>query len=154
MDWHALVNGGLDRPATFAGVGYAPCEGRHRGITEQGRSREIKQPGGNDAAAAPDLRDLCQFEIVLKVFRIPQRRRFSVDDTGLFPGIRCLEDREPLRVGCHYAVFDAVVHHLDEVAGTAGAAMEIALLGGSPILAARLVASGRARSVATTWCEC
>src|SRR5215471_6788096 len=67
MDWHALVNSGLDRPATFAGVGHAPCEGRHRGITEQGRSREIKQPGGDDAAAAPDLRDLCQFEIVLKV---------------------------------------------------------------------------------------
>ena len=153
MDGHALVDGGFDGPATFTGVGHPPCEGRQRGIPDQGRSRQIKQPGSDDTAAAPDLSDLRQFEIVLKVLRIPQRCRFGVDDARLLPGIGRLEDCKPLRIGRHHPVFDAVVHHFDEVAGTTRSAMQIALLGRSGCLAARLVASGRARNVAATRSE-
>src|SRR5262245_54328874 len=55
---HALIYGGLDRPAAFAGVGYPPPEFRQCGIPDQGCGREIEQPGGDDGAAAPDLRNV------------------------------------------------------------------------------------------------
>ena len=56
-------------------------------------------------------------------------------------GVGVVEDVEAFGVGGHDAVLDAVVHHLDEVAGAVGSAVEIAMLGG----AADLLASGRAR---------
>ena len=41
------------------------------------------------------------------------------------------QDVQALGVGGHQAVLDAVVDHLDEVAGAAGAAVQVALLGGA-----------------------
>src|ERR1700733_1296604 len=55
-----------------------------------------------------------------------------------------VEDVETLSIGGHDAVLHAVVDHLDEVAGTAGAAMKVALFGG----AAYFVPPGGAGNVA------
>ena len=55
-----------------------------------------------------------------------------------------VEDVEAFGVGGHEAVFDAVVDHLDEVAGAVGSAVEVAVFGG----AAELLAAGGARSYA------
>ena len=43
-------------------------------------------------------------------------------------GIGVAQNVEALGVGLHHAVFDAVVHHLDEMAGAARAGMDIAAL--------------------------
>src|SRR5262249_58249063 len=54
-----------------------------------------------------------------------------------------LQNLESLRVGLHQAILDAVVHHLDEVAGAVRSRMNITTLG------ARIatVAAGRSRHV-------
>src|SRR5436309_11856663 len=62
-----------------------------------------------------------------------------------FAGVGVLENVQALRVGRHQTVLDAVVNHLDEMAGAGGAAVKIALFGG----ATYFVASGSARNVAT-----
>jgi hypothetical protein len=38
------------------------------------------------------------------------------------------QDVQPLRLNGHDAIFDAVVHHLDEVPGAGGATMQVAFL--------------------------
>ena len=53
------------------------------------------------------------------------------------------QDAEALSVGGHEAVLDAVVHHLDEVAGAIGTAVQVTLLGS----AVKVLAPGRARCV-------
>src|SRR5205823_179327 len=63
--------------------------------------------------------------------------------------IRVAENVESLRVGLHEAVLDAVVDHLDEVAGAGGTAVEIALF----CRALHLFAAGRARDVAAAGSE-
>src|SRR5579859_7400993 len=55
-----------------------------------------------------------------------------------------MDDVETFRIGSHDAVLYAVVHHLDEVAGAAGAAMKVALFRG----ATYFVASRGARDIA------
>ena len=62
----------------------------------------------------------------------------------LLADVGVLQDAQTLGVGGHDAVFDSVVDHLDEVAGSVRTAMQVALFGG----AAQLLASGRARDVA------
>src|SRR5207245_11680426 len=62
------------------------------------------------------------------------------------------EHVEPLGVGRHETVLDAVVHHLDEVAGAAGPAVQVAQVGGAAgSIAARasLAAGGRGDVAAT-----
>ncbi len=54
------------------------------------------------------------------------------------------QNAQPLGVGGHEAVLDAVVNHLDEMAGAVRTAVQIALLGG----AVQLLASRSARRVA------
>ena len=54
-------------------------------------------------------------------------------------GVRIAKDVEALGIGLHEAVLDAVVHHLDEMACAARAAVHVPLFGG----AAYLLASGR-----------
>src|ERR1700722_321925 len=72
---HRLVNGGLDRPTPFAGVGNSARELRQRGILDERRCGQIEQPGGDDAAAPPYFRDVAQVEVKLVMLRIAQRRR-------------------------------------------------------------------------------
>ena len=70
-----------------------------------------------DAAAPPHLGDVGEVEV--EALRPPAALVES----------RVAQDVEALGIGLHQAVFDAVVDHLDEVAGAARAAVEVALLG-------------------------
>src|SRR3974377_947310 len=141
-----LVDRGLDRPAPFAGIGDAAGKFRESGVVEQGDGREIQQPRGNDAAAAPDFRDIFQVKVVLIVLGVAKRGGFGIDDVILLADIGGANDSEAFGIGSHDAVFDAVVDHLDEVAATIGATMQIPLFRG----AADFVATGRARDIADT----
>src|SRR5262245_48888393 len=75
------------------------------------------------------------------MFRIPKRRGLGVDGAALLADVGMLQNVEALSVRRHQAVFDAVVHHLDEMPGAARSTMQIAFLRG----AAGLFASSRAR---------
>ena len=90
-----------------------------------------KQPGGDDAAAPPDFGDVAEVEIVLVVLGIAERRRFGIDLFRVLADVGVLQDGEALGIGGHDAVLDAVVHHLDEVTGAVGAAVQIAVFGGA-----------------------
>src|SRR5262245_1493937 len=57
---------------------------------------------------------------------------------------RVAEDVKAFGIGLHQPVLDAVVHHLDEVAGAGGAAIDVALFGG----AAELLTAGSSGNVA------
>ena len=64
-----------------AGIGNPASEVRQAGILDQGGRRKVEQPGGDHAAAAPDLRNVWQVEIVLIVFRITKGCRLRIDRT-------------------------------------------------------------------------
>src|SRR3974390_307300 len=61
--------GGLDRrkdgPAAFAGVGDAPGVAIELGLFEERDGGEVEEPGGDDTAAAPNLSDVGEIQIVL-----------------------------------------------------------------------------------------
>src|SRR5262249_61528399 len=65
------------------------------------------------------------------------------------PNIGRVQHIEAFGIGSHDPVLDAVMDHLDEVAGTVWPAVQIALLRS----ALRLVTPWRARDVAHAWCE-
>src|ERR1700684_963379 len=75
---------------------------------------------------------------------IAQRRRLRIDRGGFLADIRGFEDPEAFGVGGHYSVFDAVMDHLDEMAGAVRSAMQITLLSG----AASLFAPRRPQDIA------
>src|SRR3954453_9380935 len=83
-------------------------------------STKIEEPGGDDRSPPPGLGNVRQVE------REPLIRR------ELFGG-PSLEEIEALRISLHQAIFDPIVHHLDEMARTGRAGMDVALLG--PIVA-------------------
>src|SRR5204862_2601436 len=85
----------------------------------------------HNASAPPDLGDVGQVQIVADVFG------------QVFAGC-ILEDVEALGIGLHHSVLDAVVHHLDEVSGARGPAVDVSVFGG----AAHFFASGSACDVA------
>src|SRR5262249_60656577 len=109
----------------------------------------MEKPGRDPAAAPPALGDIRKVELVLVVLAIAQRGGLGVDDVFLCADIGRLENPQSLGVGSHHAVFDPVVHHLDEMAAAARPAMQVALLGGS----AGAFASWRSRNVAAARCE-
>ncbi len=142
---HGLVDGRLDRPAALAGVRNAAGELRQLLVLQQGLGRQVQQPGGDHAAPPPDFGDVAQVEVVLIVFGIAQRRRFGVDLFLVLADVGVLQNGQPLGIGRHDAVLDAVVDHLDEVPGPVGAAVQIAVLGGAGrilFLAARRARGG------------
>ena len=141
---NAFVNCRLDCPAAFAGIGYAPGEFGQLGILKQRCGGEIKEPRCNDAPAPPDFRDICQIEIILIMLGIAQRRGFRIDHRGFLSDVGGVEDIKPFRIRGHHAVFDAVMHHLDEMPGAIGPAMQVALFGA----AVDLFAARRARDIA------
>src|SRR6185437_10920636 len=138
---HLRRNGLLDRrfdgPAALAGILDAAGKILQLRILRKRRGAEIEQPGGDHAAAPPDLRDVRDVEhealLLRQVFRV-----------------LVAKNAEALRIGLHQPVLDAVVHHLDEMPGTGRAGMDIAALGPR---VARLAARC-ARDVAKAGGEC
>src|SRR2546428_1970377 len=106
-----------DRPPPLAGVRDDARIVRERRVLGQRLRREVEEPGADDGAAAPQLRDVRDVEVVPQLLRQYLRARV-------------LEDVEPLRVRLHQTVLDPVVDHLAEVAGTRGPAVEVAVLRG------------------------
>src|SRR5215470_18418009 len=115
---HGLVDGGLDRPAPLARVRHPPGELRQSRIRDEGGRREIQQPRRDYTAASPHLRNVREIEFVLVVFGVAQWRRLSIDRVLVFADVGGTQHAQPLSVGGHDAVLDAVVYHFDEVAGT------------------------------------
>src|SRR5216684_2438912 len=137
-------DGGEDGPATLAGIGDAAGKALESGLVEQGNGGQIEQPGSDNAAAAPHFRDVRKIEIVLIVFRIAERGGFRVGFAMRLAGVGMLENVQAFGVSGHQAVLDAVVHHLDEVAGAGRAAVKITFFGS----ARHFVAAGSAINVA------
>src|ERR1700688_2158234 len=130
---HRFLERGGDRPAPLPRiVDEAGVAGEVRALGQRHR-REVEQPRRDDTAAAPELGDVGEVE--LEAMPLRQLRRAGVG-----------KDVEALGVGLHQAVLDAVVHHLDEVPGAGGTAMQVSKGGGALLaLAAR---RGRDRSLA------
>ncbi len=109
------------RPANFA----------RSGTIEERDSGQIQQPRRDDAAAAPDLGDIGQVEVVRVVLGVAERRGFGVDGASLRADVGVAKDVQPFGVGGHDAVLDAVVDHLDEMPCAAWAAVQVAVFGGA-----------------------
>ena len=141
---------GLDRrkagPAALARVRDPTAESFELRIRAQRRSGQIQEPGGDHAAATPDLGDLADVDAVLIMLRIGQRRGLGIHGLLIQPDPCVFEDVEALRVGSHQRIFDAVVDHLHEMARTVGSAVQIALLGATEVAAP----TGRALDLART----
>ena len=101
----------------------------------------------DDAAAPPDFGDVGQVQVVGIKLGVAQRRGFGIHGALLFAGIGVAEDVQPLRVGRHDAVFDAIVDHLDEVTRAARTAVQVAMFGS----AAYLLPTGRTWRLIDTW---
>ena len=89
----------LDRPAALAGVLHVAGDVLEAGVLLEGVGGQLEQPGAHHAALVPEVGDGRQVEVPLGG----------------------LEELEALGVGLHHAVLDAVVDHLDEVAGAVAA---------------------------------
>ena len=137
-------------PGSSSGPRPSPRRGRRSpsrsGDFEQGDRRQVEEPRGDHAAAAPDLGDVGQVQVVLVVLGMAQRRRLGVDGPLRLADVGVLQDVQALGVGGHDPVLDAVVDHLDEVAGAGRPAVQVAVLGRS----ADLLAARRARDVAAS----
>src|SRR4029434_8078891 len=144
MSRHTLVDGSLDRPAPLARVRNLTCEFRECGISDQRDRRQVQQPRGDHAAAPPHLRNVRSIEIVLIMLRVTQRRRLGIALMFLLAYVGGTQDTQAFGVGRHDAVLNAVMNHLDEVAGAVWPAVQITLLGGT----ANLFTPRRARYVA------
>src|SRR5215218_2182445 len=140
---HPLVDRRDRRPATLAGVGDAAGELLEVARFLQRRRGQVEQPGADYAAAAPDLGDLRQVEVVLVVLGVVERRRLGVGLALDLAGVGVLEDVQALGISGHQPVLDAVVDHLHEVAGPVRAAVEVALLRRRDVPAAARRALGR-----------
>ncbi len=75
---HALVVGGrtVQRPSPESDT--LPPNLSRPGSRSEGLRREVEEPGGDDAAAAPQLGDVGEVEVVLVVLGVPERRRLRV----------------------------------------------------------------------------
>ena len=128
-----FLDRGLDGPAALAGILDVAGEFLQLRILRQRGGAEIEQPGRDDAAAPPNLGDV----------RHVQREALVL---GQILRVLVAQDVEALGIGLHHSVFDAVMHHLDEMPGAGRPGMNVAALGaGIAVLAARC-----ARDVAET----
>ena len=69
------------------------CELRQGRALGQGGRGQVKQPGGDDAAAPPYFSDIRQVEVKLIVLGFAQRRGFGIDLAGLLADVG-------MRAGC------------------------------------------------------
>ena len=110
---HRFLDSRLDRPPTLAGILDIAGIRIEPALMRQGARRQIEQPGGDDAAAPPDFRNVGEIE---------GETMFGLERLG----VRVAQDVEAFGIGLHHAVFDTVVDHLDEMAGAAGSGVQIA----------------------------
>jgi hypothetical protein len=137
----ADLDGGEHRPAALARVGDTSAElGEIRRAGERGRG-EVEQPEGEDRAAPPDLRDRGHVDRVAVVIAIAKRCRSGVAGPLFAADVRPLQDVQALGIGGHQPVLDPVMDHLDEVAGAARSAVQIAAFGGRGLAGAARGAS-------------
>src|SRR6476646_9374936 len=133
---YGFVDGGFDSPAALARIlDEAGIFIKFRVFGQCNRG-EIEQPGTNHAATPPDLSYVGEVQVVLLIF-------------GKFRLVRVAEDIEAFGVSLHDSVFDAVVHHFDEMASPRGAAIDVTFFSSSR----QLVASRSARDVAAAGSE-
>ena len=85
---------------------------------------QVEEPGADHAAAPPDLGDFGRVDLIAVVLGVLERRRLGVGLTLVQPGVGVADDAQPLGVGGHDPVLDAVVDHLHEVARAVRAAVE------------------------------
>ena len=78
---------------------------------------------------------------------VAQRRCLGIRSALLLADVGVAQDIQPLRIGCHDAILNAVVDHLDKVACATWAAVQVAVLG----CAAYLLSSRRARRRIHLW---
>src|SRR5215468_3568242 len=97
--WDGLVDGSLDGPSAFTGVGHTAGELFEFRIFDQSRRRQIEQPRGDNAASPPYLGDIAQVQVVLIVFGIAQRCGLGVDGIHLLPDIGAAQNCQTLRIG-------------------------------------------------------
>ena len=76
-----------DRPPSLAGIGHAPLEILELRVLDECRGGQVEEPGGDDAAASPQLGDVGQIEVVLAVLGIAQRCRLGVDGMALLADV-------------------------------------------------------------------
>src|SRR5947209_17587154 len=104
------------------------------GTLEQGSGRQIEEPGTDDAAATPEFGDIAKVEIVLIVLWIAYGCCLSIDLLLMLTDVRVPQDIKPFGIGRHDTVLDTVVHHFDEVTSTMWPTVQVALLGGRPMM--------------------
>ena len=83
-------------------------------------------------------------------FRVAQGGGFRVNFAPLLADTGMLENIQPFRVGGHQRIFDAIVHHLDEVAGAIRSAVQITPLGRRRVA----FAAGRAFDITPARSQC
>src|SRR5437870_634120 len=101
-----LVDRLLDRPASLARIGDPALEVLEVLVAGERPLRQLEQPRADHGAVIPQCRDLLQVERV----------------------VARVHDLEPLGVGLHEAVLDAVVNHLHVMPGAGAADMQVAVL--------------------------
>ena len=69
----------IDRPAALAGIRDPALELRQIRALQKRHRRQVQQPRGDHAAAAPDLGDVGQIQVVLIVFGVAQRSSLGID---------------------------------------------------------------------------
>src|SRR5215831_7086346 len=112
---HHFVDCCLNSPPAFARILDEPRMRIESRVLRESTGGKVEQPGRDHAPAPPYLGDIRDVQI--EPFGLRQQ---------LGPSI--LQDIEAFRISLHQAVLDAVVHHLDEVAGPAWPSMDIATL--------------------------
>ncbi len=90
-----LVHRGGNGPAPLARVGHSSGKVRQVGTLQQRPRGEIQQPGADDAAAPPQLRDLGQVELILVVLGMADRRGLRIGLPGVEPRVGMMQDVEP-----------------------------------------------------------
>ena len=112
---NGFVDGGHNGPASLSRVRDTAGEVRERRVIGESSGGKIQQPGTDYAAAAPNFGNVREIDVIDVV--IPDRRGFGVGLAFLEACVGVCENVEAFAKGGHDAVFDAIVHHLDEVTG-------------------------------------
>ena len=126
---HSCLDRGDRRPATLARVRDAPRELLEARRLHERLRGEVEQPGADHAPSPPDLGDLGRVDLVLVQLGVLERGRLGVHLVLPLSHVGVRDDVQPLGIGGHDPVLDAVVHHLHEVAGTVRPAVVVAVLG-------------------------